>query len=89
MSETIITGISDEISVGTCLVENHHASVPDSRSVTNPPKNPAPTKTDTAPPIKPGAIPERPAIANAMYPESAATINCIDIEPIAKGTAPR
>ncbi|CAB0511509.1 hypothetical protein FRC0141_01446 [Corynebacterium diphtheriae] len=51
MSGTITTGISDEISAGTRLVESHHASVPDSSPVTNPPKNLAPTKTDTAPPI--------------------------------------
>ena len=65
-SGMITTGMSPASQRGGVSVVNHRAISPASRPVIRPPRKPAPTATDAAPPMKPGAMPGRPARPKAM-----------------------
>ena len=60
-SGTMTTGISDASQRGTASDVSHRAIRPAMMPVTRPPRKPAPMATEIAPPMKPGAMPGRPA----------------------------
>ena len=56
------TGINPASQRGTLRLDSHSATTPARRPVKMPPRKPAPSVAEIAPPTKPGAIPGRPAM---------------------------